>query len=92
LVYETFGAGAEPQVVGVASSADRTQELAVSTPRFSSTSGAARTRSDWDSVRTARPAVDGRGDPVEVWIVEAPLDEMRPFALESEAPVYEDDE
>jgi hypothetical protein len=38
------------------------------------------------------PAVDGRGDPVEVWIVEAPLDEMRPFALESEAPVYEDDE
>jgi hypothetical protein len=43
-------------------------------------------------VRTARPAVDGRGDPVEVWIVEAPLDEMRPFALESEAPVYEDDE
>jgi hypothetical protein len=49
-------------------------------------------RSDWDSVRTARPAVDGRGDPVEVWILEAPLDEMRPFALESEAPVYEDDE
>jgi hypothetical protein len=27
-----------------------------------------------------------------IWIVEVPLDEVRPFILETEALVYEDDE
>jgi hypothetical protein len=92
LVYENFGAGAEPHVVGVASSANRAQELAASHAEVQQYQWSRQDWSEWDSVRRARPAVDGRGDPGEVWIVEAPLDEVRPFALEFEALVYEDDE
>jgi hypothetical protein len=42
-------------------------------------------------VRRTRPAVTGLGHPVEIWIVEVPLDEVRPFILETEALVYEDE-
>jgi len=33
----------------------------------------------WDSAHRVRPAVDGRGDAVEVWLVEIALDELPRF-------------
>ena len=44
---------------------------------------------EWDSARRVRSAVDGRGDTVEVWLVEVGLDELIHFALESEPLIEE---
>ena len=89
LVYEAFGSGAEPQVLGVASSAPRAEELA---DRYAEDERYAWRGPDWiewDSARRVRSAVDGRGDAVEVWLVDVGLDELIHFVLESEPLIEE---
>jgi hypothetical protein len=44
---------------------------------------------EWDSARRVRSAVDGRGDAVEIWLVDVGLDELIHFALESEPLIEE---
>src|SRR3954464_4724769 len=75
LIYEAFGDRTEPQVVGVASAAERAEELAAVHTQAEQYQWRQEGWTDWDSVRRTRPAVTGFGDPVEVWIVEVPLDE-----------------
>src|SRR3954470_1768775 len=61
VVYASFGTGAEPQVLGVASSAPRAVALA---ERYADEERYVWRGSDWlewDSARRVRPAVDGRG-------------------------------
>jgi hypothetical protein len=90
LIYEAFGSGAEPQVLGVASSAPRAAELA---DRYAEDERYEWGRPDWiewDSARSARPAVDVRGA-VEVWLVEVGLDEVTRVVLETEPLIDEDD-
>ena len=36
----------------------------------------------WGSARRGRPAVEGRGDAVEVWRVQVGLDELSPLRVE----------
>ena len=89
VVYASFGSAAESQVIGVASSAARAEELA---ERYAEEDGFAwrgPDRLEWDSARRVRPAVDGRGDAVEVWTVEVGLDELTRFALETEPLIEE---
>ncbi len=89
VVYASFGSGAEPQVFGVASSAPRAEELA---ERYASEDRYGWRRPDWlewDSAHRVRPAVDGRGNAVEVWLVEVGLDELIRFVLESEPLIEE---
>ena len=84
VVYASFASGAEPQVMGVASSAMRAEELA---ERYVEEDRCAWRRPDWlewDSARWVRSAVDGRGDAVEVWRGEVGLDELSHFVWESE--------
>jgi hypothetical protein len=89
VVYASFGSGAEPQVLGVASSAPRAEELA---ERYAEEDRYGWRRPDWlewDNARRVRPAVDVRGDAVEVWLVEVGLDELIRFVLESEPLIEE---
>jgi hypothetical protein len=89
VVYASFASGAEPQVMGVASSATRAEELA---ERYTAEDRCAWRRPDWlewDSARRVRSAVDGRGDAVEVWLVDVGLDELIHFVLESEPLIEE---
>jgi hypothetical protein len=91
VVYASFASGAEPQVIGVASSALRAEELA---DRYADEERYAWRGPDWlewDSARSARPAVDGRGDAVEVWLVGVGIDELTRFALETEPLIDEED-
>jgi hypothetical protein len=91
VVYASFGSGAEPQVLGVASSAPRAAELA---DRSAEEDRYAWRRPDWlewDSARRVRPAVDGRGNAVEVWLVQVGLDELTRFVLEPEPLLEEHD-
>jgi hypothetical protein len=91
LLYASFGSGAEPQVLGMASSAQRAEELA---ERYAEEDRCAWRRPDWvewDSARRVRPAVDRRGDAVEVWLVQVGLDELTRFTLETEPLVEEHD-
>jgi hypothetical protein len=91
VIYASFGSGAEPQVIGVASSAARAEELA---DRFAEEDRCAWRRPDWlqwDSARRVRPAVDGRGNAVEVWLVEVGLDQLIRFALEADPLIEEHD-
>ena len=91
MIYASFGSGAEPQVLGVASSAPRAEELA---ERYAEEDRCGWRRPDWlewDSARRVRPAVDGRGNAVEVWLVQVGLDEVTRFVLESEPLVDEED-
>ena len=91
VVYASFGSGAEPQVVGVASSAPRAEELA---DRYAGEDRYGWRRPDWlewDSARRVRPAVDERGNAVEVWRVEVGLDELIRLVLESEPLLEEHD-
>src|SRR3954447_984471 len=84
VVYEAFGSGAEPRVLGVASSAPRAEELA---ERYADDERYAWRRpewTEWDSDRSARPAVDVRGEAVEVWMVQVGLDEVTRVVLETE--------
>ena len=46
---------------------------------------------EWDSARRVRPAVDGRGNAVEVWLVQVGLDELIRLVLESEPLLEEHD-
>ena len=46
----------------------------------------------WDSARSARPAMDARGNTVEVWLVAVGLDEVTRFVLETEPLIDEDDD
>jgi len=91
VVYASFGSGAEPQVLGVASSASRAEELA------ERSAGEDRYRwrrpdwLEWDSARRVRPAVDGRGNAVEVWLVQVGLDELIRLVLEPEPLLEEHD-
>ena len=91
IVYASFGTGAEPQVLGVASSAPRAVELA---ERYAEQDRCGWRRSDWlewDSARRVRPAVDARGNAVEVWLVTIGLDELTRFVLETEPLLEEHD-
>src|SRR3954452_23234320 len=91
LIYEAVGSGAEPQVLGVASSAPRAEELA---ERYAEQDRCGWRRSDWlegGSARRVRPAVDARGNAVEVWLVQVGLDELTRFVLETE-PLLEENE
>jgi hypothetical protein len=63
VVYASFASGAEPQVMGVASSGTRAAELA---QRYIEEDRCAWRRPDWlewDSARRVHSAVDGRGPP-----------------------------
>ena len=89
VVYASFGSAAEPQIIGVASSATRAEELA---ERYAEEDRCAWRRPDWlewDSARRVRSAVDVRGDAAEIWLVDVSLDELTPFALESEPLIEE---
>jgi hypothetical protein len=91
IVYASFGSTAEPQVLGVASSATAAEELA---ERFAEQDRCGWRGPDWlewDSARRVRPAVDGRGNTVEVWLVTIGLDELTRFTLEAEPLVDEHD-
>jgi hypothetical protein len=91
VVYASFGSGAEPQVLGVASSAPRAAELA---ERYAEEDRYGWRRPDWlewDSARRVRPAVDGRGTAVEIWLVQVGLDELTRFVLEPEPLLEEHD-
>jgi hypothetical protein len=91
MLYASFGSGAEPQVIGVASSATRADELA---ERYAEEDRCAWRRPDWlewDSAHRVRPAVDGRGNAVEVWLVEVGLDDLIRFALEPQPLIEEHD-
>lgn len=91
VLYASFGSAAEPQVLGVASSAPRAKQLA---ERYVAEERLVWRRPDWvewDSARRVRPAVDGRGNAVEVWLVQVGLDELTRFTLEIEPLVEEHD-
>ena len=91
MVYASFGSGVEPQVLGVASSVARAVELA---QRYVQEDRCVWRGSDWlewDSVRRVRPAVDGRGEAVEVWLVQVSLDELTRVVLETEPLIEEHD-
>jgi hypothetical protein len=91
VIYASFGSGAEPQVIGVASSATRAEELA---DRYADDERYEWRRPDWtewDSARSARPAIDVQGEAVEVWMVEVGLDEVTRVVLETEPLIDEDD-
>jgi hypothetical protein len=91
VIYASFGSTAEPQGIGVASSAPRAEELA---ERYAEEDRCVWRRPnwvEWDSARLVRPAVDGRGDAVEVWLVQVGLDEVTRFVLETEPLVDQED-
>jgi hypothetical protein len=91
VVYASFGSAAESHVIGVASSAARAVELA---ERYAEEDGYAWRGPDWlkwDSARRVRPAVDGRGTAVEIWLVQVGLDELTRFVLEPEPLLEEHD-
>jgi hypothetical protein len=91
VVYACFGSAAEPQVIGVASSAARAEELA---ERYAEEDGYAWRGPDWlawDRARRVRPAVDRCETAVEVWLVAVALDELTRFALEREPLTEEHD-
>jgi hypothetical protein len=92
VVYASFGSTAEPQVLGVASSAQRAEVLA---ERYAEQDRCTWRRPDWlewDSARRVRPALDGRGHAVEVLLVEVGLDELIRVTLETEPLIEEHDE
>jgi hypothetical protein len=91
VVYASFGSAAESHVIGVASSAARAVELA---ERYAEEDGYAWRGPDWlkwGSARRVRPAVDGRGTAVEIWLVQVGLDELTRFVLEPEPLLEEHD-
>ncbi len=68
VVYASVGSGAEPQVIRVASSTTRAEELAERQVE----DRCAWQRPDWlewDSARRVRRAVDGHSNAVQVWLV-----------------------
>ncbi len=91
VVYTSFGSGAEPQVLGVASSAQRAAELAERSAGEDRYGWRRPDWLEWDGARRVRRAVDGRGTAVEVWLVQVGLDELIRFVLESEPLVEEPD-
>jgi hypothetical protein len=91
VVYASFGTGAEPQVLGVASSAPRAVELAERYAAEERYGWRGPDWLEWDSARRVRPAVDARGNTVEVWLVQVGLDELIRFVLETE-PLLEENE
>src|SRR4051794_18009449 len=91
IVYASFASMADPQVLGVASSAQRAEQLA---ERFAKQDRCGWRQPDWlewDSARRVRPAGDPRGSTVEVWLVQIGLDELTRFTLEAE-PLAEEQE
>jgi hypothetical protein len=91
VVYASFGSGTEPQVLGVASSAPRAEELAERSAGEDRYGWRRPDWLEWDSARRVRPAVDGRGNAVEVWLVQVGLDELIRLVLESEPLLEEHD-
>jgi hypothetical protein len=91
VVYASFGSGAEPQVLGVASSAPRAEELAERSAGEDRYGWRRPDWLEWDSARRVRPAVDGRGNAVEVWLVQVGLDELIRLVLEPEPLLEEHD-
>ena len=75
--------------MGVASSGTRAAELAERYTEEDRCGWRGPDWLEWDSARRVRSAVDGRGDAVEVWLVDVGLDELTPFALESEPLIEE---
>jgi hypothetical protein len=91
VVYASFGSGAEPQVLGVASSAPRAEELAERSAGEDRYGWRRPDWLEWDRARRVRPAVDGRGNAVEVWLVQVGLDELIRLVLEPEPLLEEHD-
>jgi hypothetical protein len=92
IVYASFASVTEPQVLGVASSLPRADELA---ERYAEEDRCAWRRPnwlEWDSARWVRPALDERGNAVEVWLVQVGLDELTRVTLETEPLIEEHDE
>jgi hypothetical protein len=84
VVYAAFGPAAEPPVIGEASSGPRGEELAernVEDDRYAWRRPSWR---EWGSASRVHPAVDVRGDAVEVWLVQVGLDELPRCAVASE--------
>jgi hypothetical protein len=79
----------EPQVMGVASSATRAEELAERYTEVDRCGWRGPDWLEWDSARRVRSAVDVRGDAVEMWLVDVGLDELIHFVLESEPLIEE---
>jgi hypothetical protein len=82
-------AGHGSQVIGVASSGPRGEGLA---ERYTAEDRYGWRRPnwlEWGSARRVRPAVDVRGDAVEVWLVQVGLDELPRCALESKPLIEE---
>jgi hypothetical protein len=92
VVYASFGTGAEPQVLGVASSAIAAEKLAERYADEERYGWRGPDWLEWDSARRVRPAVDGRGNAVEVWLVQVGLDELIRLVLETEPLVEEENE
>ena len=91
VVYASCGSAAELQIIGVASSATRAEELA---DRYAEEDRYGWRRPnwlEWDSARRVRPAVNVRGDAVEVWLVQIGLDELTRVVLETEPLIEEHD-
>ncbi len=91
VVYASCGSAAEPQIIGVASSVTRAEELA---ERYAEEDRCGWRRPnwlEWDSARRVRPAVDVRGNAVEVWLVQIALDELTRVVLEIEPLIEEHD-
>ena len=91
VVYASFGSAAEPQIIGVASSATRAEELAERYAEEDRCGWRWPTWLEWDSARRVRPAVDVRGNAVEVWLVQIGLDELTRVVLETEPLIDEQD-
>jgi hypothetical protein len=90
VVYASFGSAA-PQIIEVASSATRAEGLA---DRYAEEDRYGWQRPNWlecNSARRVSPAVDGRGDAVEVRLVQIGLDELTRFVLETEPLIEEHD-
>jgi hypothetical protein len=89
VVCTSCGSAAEPQIIGVASLVTRAEELA---ERYAEEDRYGWRRPnwlEWDSARRVRPAVDVRGNAVEVWLVQIGLDELTRVVLEIE-PLIQD--
>ena len=84
VVYAAFGPAAEPPVIGEASTGPRGEGLAERNVEEDRYAWRRLSWREWGSASRVHPAVDVRGDAVEVWLVQVGLDELPRCALASE--------
>jgi hypothetical protein len=89
VVYASFASGAEPQMMGWRHRAREPKSWPSGMPRRTAARGAGRAGWSGTAPRRVRSTVDGRGDAVEVWLVDVGLDELIHFVLESEPLIEE---